>query len=74
MFDNWRVYAKDFHLKVIKANNNHDIKMSHLKLKYFQQWQEFTQRSKEENYKMKIAETFNLKNLLSKVSTKNVCL
>ncbi len=54
-------------MKVVKANNCFDDKKKDLKLRYFNEWREFTEESKEENYKEKIAVTFHLKNLLSTV-------
>ena len=67
LFDNWRVYSQDFHLKSLKANSCFDDKMKDLKLRYFNEWREFTQESKDENYKERVAVTFHLKILLSTV-------
>ena len=62
--------AQDFHLKVVEANKNYEIKMFYLKQYYFDEWREFTHVSKEENYKEKVSITYHLKNLLSKVKVK----
>jgi hypothetical protein len=67
IFDNWRVYTQEFHLKVVQANKNYDIKMMDVKLQYFQEWREFIEVSKDDRYKEKVSDAFYLRNSLLKV-------